>query len=1591
MALNAPYKQQVFMGVHAGDAAALGFIQAMKWDSTKDGMGTPETAMIYWDTALGVEKVYDGAVWQIFAAGAGVPSLAQVLVAGHSAGVNAIDMNAHQINGVAAGTVAGDALCYGQAGAFLSGLDLMSQRITSLAAPSASTDAATKGYVDQVVQGLAWQDEVIDRNIDVPPPLPGVGDRYIVGAFPIGLWIGHAQDITEWDGAAWIFTPERQGLATWVLSENTAYVWNGAAWVKLSALVLYTLDMVYDAGGAGLGRSITADSGAVDISVPLAINGTALSLHQLEATATANVLTIENLGASGASIGLTGTRRTILSDSADVSFGLTANDANPYVLRIAASNAGAGTAGIGITAKSDVTVESSSGKLTLRGYNVAGTAIDIDSTLAAGGIAIGCGALANQVAIGGGAGARNIYIGHTGAAALQLVSLQTMLQVTANDAIARTLTIASTNVGVGTAVLDIDADDAITIDSAAAGFSIDGVTTSNVSTTTGSLTLDSTAGKLYIGNGAGGTSITIGHLARTMGVNADVFTLTASGVNGGLSIKLDAAVAALRDLQIDAENSNALGARITLSDSWQKDSAGAGGYSVAMPFGTSAAEWTSFKTNFGDGTSLLAATNACSPTAIGLAGLTPGRVVIVGAGPTLADNANLSFNGTALDIIGKLTLSSMAVAYYPIAVVTGTLIFGDGGTTIVAGANDCTAMGLSALAGVTTGNGNTAVGKAAGYNSSTGTYNVFVGMEAGYGSGGAYTGADYNVCVGYRAGYALVADADSNTLVGASAGVVYAGDSLTAIGASACQLTTGAGNTALGYRAGYTCRTGVNNVLLGDEAANGSGAYDGTDNNVIIGYKADFDIAGGAIGNVIVGYQAAYNNRSGTYNVFIGMEAGNGTAGYTGADYNVCVGYRAGYLITADSDYNVLIGAQAGATFALDSAVAVGHQALQNTTGINNTALGFRTGQNCRTGTQNIFIGNSAGIGISGAYDNSDSNVVVGNGARYNIQGASDGGVAVGTSAGFNDQTGNYNVYVGMEAGYGSGGVYTGANYNVGVGYRAGYDLSTASLNNTLVGAYAGENITTGDGNVCIGYQAGSALTTENNKLYIANSNAGAGSVLITGDFSTGFVGIGVVPLVRLHVQNSDVARAPHASAYLLVESNSNALIEVMTSNSTYGGVVFSDSDANARGSVLYYHGTDILAFTAGAAEGLYLTSVRNLGIGTSTFGTNAAKVFAISSGTAPTAAHPADAIQMWAFDDADGSSAFNLRTESGTLYQLGTKTGLGTLTPTEYVSLNGQAARTLWMERNTTADTAGNDFSIRAGGATVGATSKGGGTLHLYPGVATGTRGSHVLLYGYPGIAAATDDNVAVDFLRVTGTGCYIGPVTATPSAYLHFKAGSANAGTAPIKLMTGPVLATQELGVFEYLTPTLYFTAAQRLAVPGTMYAMITEKNTNNSDVETILHDDTNAFGTRIIAAGGLNLIGKTVRISMAGFYGTDAADFGRLQIRVYLTKAGVDTLIMDTGIQDLTGGVAAAGWWLSALFTVKTIGDAGTVWAQGMFDLNLTATTAEHWDMVNAAIVAIDTNNDAQTVKVTSQFSIADAQNTITCTNFTIEILN
>ena len=98
---------------------------------------------------------------------------------------------------------------------------------------------------------------------------------------------------------------------------------------------------------------------------------------------------------------------------------------------------------------------------------------------------------------------------------------------------------------------------------------------------------------------------------------------------------------------------------------------------------------------------------------------------------------------------------------------------------------------------------------------------------------------------------------------------------------------------------------------------------------------------------------------------------------------------------------------------------------------------------------------------------------------------------------------------------------------------------------------------------------------------------------------------------------------------------------------------------------------------------------------------------------------------------------------------------GIGTTAPTNLLSLGGNSARIFWMERHTTAGTAGNNLTVTAGGATSGATDKNAGDLILTSGTSTGTGGGAIQFQTSQAAAStATTDNALTTRFKINNNG---------------------------------------------------------------------------------------------------------------------------------------------------------------------------------------------------------------------------------------------
>lgn len=155
----------------------------------------------------------------------------------------------------------------------------------------------------------------------------------------------------------------------------------------------------------------------------------------------------------------------------------------------------------------------------------------------------------------------------------------------------------------------------------------------------------------------------------------------------------------------------------------------------------------------------------------------------------------------------------------------------------------------------------------------------------------------------------------------------------------------------------------------------------------------------------------------GTFNLFVGREAGNLTTSGTGR--NVGIGY------------NTLVSNTTGA-----NNMAIGIQSLQdNTVGVNNVAIGTSALENNVDGNYNMAIGHT----VLFANVDGEFNVGIGTGAlAANVSG--DDNLAIGSSS-LGIATGSFNVAIGSLA----GGLLTTGASNIFIGYNAGYNQTTLS------------------------------------------------------------------------------------------------------------------------------------------------------------------------------------------------------------------------------------------------------------------------------------------------------------------------------------------------------------------------------------------------------------------------------------------------------------------------------------------------------------------------------------------------------------------
>ena len=355
------------------------------------------------------------------------------------------------------------------------------------------------------------------------------------------------------------------------------------------------------------------------------------------------------------------------------------------------------------------------------------------------------------------------------------------------------------------------------------------------------------------------------------------------------------------------------------------NASGALGFSTNR--GTSAA--TSGTTGYGtSGQALVSGGSSAAPSwqtlptsggGTGISSYTANQVLYASSTTTLAQSANLQFNGTTLTVANDASIHGLTVGLGGGSVSTNTAV---GASALAANTsgNYSVALGYSALTANTSGVQNAAVGSNTMVFNTTGGYNTTLGTTSLFNN----QSGSYNTAIGNAALY-------SNT--------------------------TASNNTAVGYQSAYSNTTGHDNIAIGYNSQYGSG--DGS-YNVSVGRGAIYGVSSGSGSyNSALGYLALSSSTTGNYNVAVGS---NALQANTTASENTAVGYQALYTNTTGA-VNVAVGKNAlqNSNSSYNTAVGGGGALYSATSGAYNTAVGYGSGYNITTGSKNTILGSYNG------------------------------------------------------------------------------------------------------------------------------------------------------------------------------------------------------------------------------------------------------------------------------------------------------------------------------------------------------------------------------------------------------------------------------------------------------------------------------------------------------------------------------------------------------------------------------------------------------------------------------------------------------
>jgi len=582
-------------------------------------------------------------------------------------------------------------------------------------------------------------------------------------------------------------------------------------------------------------------------------------------------------------------------------------------------------------------------------------------------------------------------------------------------------------------------------------------------------------------------------------------------------------------------------------------------------------------------------------------------------------------------------------------------------------------------------------------------------------------------------------------------------------------------------------------------------------------------------------------------NIYLGNNAGNDTALF----YNVGIGQDA---LKLNNGYgNVAVGAYAMANSAgfdggdlSSNGIAIGTEAMKDATGahrpiaigivagqwwngssVSNIAIGKTTAASNYGGVGSTYVG--ASIASLGTKDTADWNAIFGAdafGYLSKANGNSSNGALIAPLA-------------------------TTASYNTASGYHALSGLTTGDFN-TAFGYYAGSGIVAGTNNVHIGRFA-DAYAGDYSNTFVLNSDAsGSPRHLINGDFANRKVGFDrTLSELAAGSQKFQFNGSIYGTTTLKLGGLTNgAGHKAVRFNTTDSSFYLVDTTTGGGGTP---GGSNTeVQFNNGGAFG-----------GSANFTWNGTRMSTIAATIGSTSTP--DATSPLTVDAASTNTAYLLQMgkNGNPAYFRVDKDG-------NITDIGGGAApiSSSGGKPNFTNGFASISWASNSEGNAVLSTLSGS-TVPWVLNTSSSTT-DNMVSFRVMGNNATTKGDImqwtdnSSNILSVVNKDGKIGAGVSSPTAFIHPKAGTATAGTAPIKLNTGTALTTPEDGAIEYHGSHIYFT------IGSTRYQLDQQAGTNlgNSDLTQATADAIreynlgyfNATGNRYLALGKLNGTEKT-----------------------------------------------------------------------------------------------------------------------------------